>query len=100
MLLIMVWCLQSGARWNPWPSWSWRTPVIGRSHVVLGEGVLQFSLDSYLCKFRLRDSTESGATQNILQTSRAESINLGLVEIGGGRAYFVVTPTAGTVAAG
>ncbi|CAN6456446.1 unnamed protein product [Victoria cruziana] len=59
-----------------------------QSHYASGSDIVQFPLDGYLHKFRLHDSSESGATQNILQASgmtKVESAILGLVEMGGGR---------------
>ncbi|XP_031484955.1 subtilisin-like protease SBT6.1 [Nymphaea colorata] len=59
-----------------------------QSHYASGADIVQFPRGGYLHKFRLHDSSESGATQNILQTSgmtKVESAILGLVEMGGGR---------------
>ncbi|XP_058113811.1 subtilisin-like protease SBT6.1 isoform X3 [Magnolia sinica] len=58
------------------------------SHYASGTNIVKFPRGGYLHSFQLQDSSESGATQNILQASgmtKVDSSVLGLVEVGEGR---------------
>ncbi|KAJ4958200.1 hypothetical protein NE237_025311 [Protea cynaroides] len=59
-----------------------------QSRYASGSNIVKFPRGGYLHSFPFQDTSESGATQNILQTSgmtRADSPILGLVEVAGGR---------------
>ncbi|KAK9148808.1 hypothetical protein Scep_007565 [Stephania cephalantha] len=59
-----------------------------QSRYASGTDIVKFPSGGYLHSFPFVDSSESGATQNVLQTSgmmKADSSILGLVEVGGGR---------------
>ncbi|XP_042498714.1 subtilisin-like protease SBT6.1 [Macadamia integrifolia] len=59
-----------------------------QSRYASGANILKFPRGGYVHSFPFLDTSESGATQNILQTSgmtKADSPILGLVEVGGGR---------------
>ncbi|KAK9102675.1 hypothetical protein Sjap_019929 [Stephania japonica] len=59
-----------------------------QSRYASGTDIVKFPSGGYLHSFPFIDSSESGATQNVLQTSgmmKADSSILGLMEVGGGR---------------
>lgn len=59
-----------------------------QSHYASGTDIVKFPKGGYVHSFEFQDNSESGATQNVLQTSgkaQVESSILGLAQIGGGR---------------
>ncbi|KAJ6794314.1 subtilisin-like protease SBT6.1 isoform X1 [Iris pallida] len=59
-----------------------------QSHYASGTDIVKFPKGGYLHSFEFQDNSESGATQNVLQTygaAKVESSILGLAEVGGGR---------------
>ncbi|XP_008795050.2 subtilisin-like protease SBT6.1 [Phoenix dactylifera] len=58
-----------------------------QSHYASGTDIVKFPGGGYVHSFEFQDNSESGATQNILQTSGMTKLSsiLGLVEIGRGR---------------
>lgn len=59
-----------------------------QSHYASGTDIVKFPGGGYLHGFQFQDSSDTGTTQNIFQTSglsKVESAILGLVEMGGGR---------------
>uniref|UniRef100_A0A1D1ZCL4 Membrane-bound transcription factor site-1 protease n=1 Tax=Anthurium amnicola TaxID=1678845 RepID=A0A1D1ZCL4_9ARAE len=59
-----------------------------QSHYASGTDIIKFPARGYVHSFQFQDHSESGATQNVLQTSGMTKVDysiLGLLEVGGGR---------------